>query len=95
MPTNKDIQAARVAAVEQGLNPETLKTYKEWETPTAEDIRLILSIAGLSGAGAGALTGVEGRTVRRWTGGDSTIPYACWALIVSYAGLGNIWVNQY
>ena len=31
------------------------------------------------------------RTVRRWIGEDSAIPYAAWALLCDFAGQGCIW----
>lgn len=63
-----------------------------WEPPTGDEIRQVLKMAGLSGSQAARLTGVrEGRTVRRWTGQDSEIPYSCWAILCHSAGLGIIW----
>ena len=37
------------------------------------------------------LLGVSDRTVRRWIGGDSAIPYAAWALLCDFGNLGQIW----
>ena len=31
------------------------------------------------------------RTIRRWVGEDTPIPYTAWALLCDYAGLGLIW----
>lgn len=90
MPVTKDIQAAREAAAQLGI--VSIAPYSEgWQAPSTDEIRALLALANLSGSKAGALVGVDGRTVRRWTGGNSTIPFACWALLVSFAGLGDIW----
>ncbi|AZS80782.1 transcriptional regulator [Achromobacter spanius] len=63
-----------------------------WEQPTADEVRAALSMAGLTGGQAARLLGIsDGRTVRRWTGGDSHIPYAAWAMLCHAAGLGIIW----
>lgn len=63
-----------------------------WEAPTGDEIRQVLKKAGLSGVQAAKLTGVkEGRTVRRWTGEESEIPYSCWAILCEVAGFGMIW----
>lgn len=51
-------------------------------TPTPEQIRKLLKAAGLSGSRAGALVGVDGRTVRRWTGGQTPMPSAAWELLL-------------
>ena len=31
------------------------------------------------------------RTIRRWIGEDTPIPYAAWAILCDQAGLGVIW----
>ncbi|EEJ5117673.1 TPA: hypothetical protein N2G45_002873 [Salmonella enterica] len=83
-------EVLRNAILAKGLNPETLKPSFEWTQATADDVRLMLSICELSGSQAGSLVGVDGRTIRKWTGGDSSIPFAAWALFVEEAGLGKI-----
>lgn len=65
-----------------------------WEQPTGEEVREILRLAHLTGGKAAKALGlgVKGdRTVRRWIGEDSAIPYAAWALLCNFAGLGCIW----
>jgi hypothetical protein len=65
-----------------------------WEQPTGEEVREVLRIAELSGSRAAKALGLGekgDRTVRRWIGEDSTIPYAAWALLCDLAGLGSIW----
>ena len=67
----------------------------EWEQPTPDEVREVLRLANLSGSEAARYVGItEGRTIRRWTGGDSAIPYACWALLCHAAGLGLIWFAE-
>lgn len=48
----------------------------EYRPPTADEFRLLLSRWELTGAAAGDLVGVKGRQIRRYTGGDTTVPYA-------------------
>ena len=45
-----------------------------------ERLRALLAVHELSGAQAGALIGVDGRTFRRWTAakGGSMMPYSAW-----------------
>lgn len=63
-----------------------------WEQPTADEVRAVLALASLTGSRAAALVGVvDGRTVRRWTGGAVPIPFSAWALLCDVAGLGQIW----
>ncbi|CDL30085.1 putative transcriptional repressor protein korC [Escherichia coli 5-172-05_S4_C1] len=51
-----------------------------------------MQIAELTGSKAATLTGLkDSRTVRRWVGGDTPIPFSAWAILVEYAGLGKIW----
>lgn len=67
---------------------------RSWEQPTGEEVREVLRAANLTGSQAAKLLGlgVTGdRTVRRWVGEDSAIPYAAWALLCDLAGLGCIW----
>lgn len=75
------------------IRPGTLRPYAEaWIQPNPDEIRAILTKAGLSGSQAAQLLGVEsGRTIRRWTGGQSPIPYTAWAMLCQAAGLGVIW----
>ena len=44
--------------------------------PTGAEARALLKALGLTGAAAGALVGVDSRTVRRWTGGERPMPFA-------------------
>ena len=73
---------------------ECLRPAESWTQPTGEEVREVLRLAGLTGGAAAKRLGlgVKGdRTVRRWIGEDSRIPYAAWALLCDLAGLGQIW----
>ena len=55
---------------------------------------LVGFLAGLTGGKAAKVLGLGpkgDRTIRRWVGEDTPIPYAAWALLCDYAGLGLIW----
>lgn len=75
------------------INQQCLGPYgPHWAQPTAEDVRAIISAAGLTGSKAAHLVGVSSsRTVRKWTGGERLIPYAAWAILCEAAGFGMIW----
>lgn len=45
-------------------------------------LRDFLRERGLTGAEAGGLIGVDGRTIRRWTGGERAMPYSAWYCLV-------------
>jgi len=47
-----------------------------------ERLRELLRERGLSGAAAGALIGVDSRTIRKWTGGERSMPYSAWYCLV-------------
>jgi hypothetical protein len=71
-----------------------LQAAGHWEQPTGEEIREVLRLAGFTGGQAAKALGLGlkgDRTVRRWIGGESSIPYAAWALLCDFAGLGMIW----
>lgn len=79
------------------IRSECLRGAEEWERPTGEEIKEVLRLAGLTGSQAAkalALGTDGGRTVRRWTGAQSPISYANWALLCDYAGLGLIWRGE-
>ena len=60
----------------------------------ADEVREVLRLAGLTGGKAAKVLGLGpkgDRTIRRWVGEDTPIPYAAWALLCDYAGLGLIW----
>jgi len=68
-----------------------------WEPPTGEEVRKVLRLAGFTGGQAAKALGLGAkgdRTVRRWISGDSAIPYAAWALLCDFAGLGSIWKRK-
>lgn len=50
-----------------------------------ERLRAFMSDCGLTGTQAGALIGVDGRTIRRWTGGEREMPYSAWHCLVNRA----------
>lgn len=76
--------------VKESFRPAVLLSFSDgWEKPTAKEVRDLVSVAGLTGSQAGALVGVNGRTVRKWTGGEAAMPYAAWRLMCEYVGLLN------
>lgn len=71
-----------------------LRPAESWTQPTGDEIRQVLRIAGFTGVKAAAALGLGAkgdRTVRRWVSEESAIPYATWALLCAFAGLGPIW----
>lgn len=65
-----------------------------WERPTGDEVKEVLRLAGFTGSMASKALGLGAkgdRTVRRWTGGETAIPYSTWALLCDFAGLGPIW----
>jgi hypothetical protein len=73
---------------------ECLKPADRWTPPTGDEVREVLRVSGLSGSRAARVLGLGlkgDRTVRRWIGEDSPIPYAAWAILCHVAGLGVIW----
>lgn len=74
---------------------ECLKPAGRWSRPTGEEIREVLRLAGFTGALAANSLGLGpngDRTVRRWVSEESEIPYAAWAVLCHFAGLGIIWI---
>lgn len=51
---------------------------------SADELRALLRRGHLTGSAAGAICGVNPRTIRRWIGGDSEIPYSAWSLIQTH-----------
>jgi len=47
-------------------------------TPSPDEFRAFLSEHGLTGAQAGDLVGINGRQIRRYTGGATVVPYSVW-----------------
>lgn len=76
------------------MRPETLLPYAapDYAEPTKEEVREALELGKLTGAAAGRLVGVTDRTVRKWTAGDQTIPYAAWRLLL--IEIGKVTMNQ-
>ena len=76
---------------------ECLRPAERWVQPTSAEIREVLHLAGLTGGQAARILGLGAkgdRTVRRWVGEDSPIPYAAWAILCDLAGIGAIWKGQ-
>ncbi len=53
-------------------------------TTTPADLRAMLRRGNLTGKAAAAIAGVNPRTIRRWIGGDSEVPYSAWRLLEAY-----------
>ena len=58
-----------------------------YQDPTGDEVREALRRAGLTGAAAGELLGVSGRTIRKWIGEERKIPYSAWRLLLMLTGL--------
>lgn len=75
-----------------------------WQQPTPEEIRELLKLIArrkgttmFTGGQAARFLGLGekgDRTVRRWTAGETNIPYAAWAMLCHHAGLGLIWEKE-
>ena len=73
------------------INPAAMLPFynPEYQVPSSDEIRALLKSQGWTGARAAAIVGVDSRTIRRWTGGESPIPYSCWRLLLINAGLAE------
>ncbi|EIL0917531.1 hypothetical protein LK837_004946 [Salmonella enterica] len=73
-----------------------MKTAIEWESPTCTEVREVIRLTGLSGSAVARELGLkDSRNLRNWQmlktpDAKSSIPYAAWALLCFYAGLGMI-----
>jgi hypothetical protein len=80
--------------IDANIRLECLRPAEKWEQPTGDEVREVLRVAGFSGSMAAKVLGLGkkgDRTVRRWIGEETHIPYAAWALLCDFAGLGQIW----
>ena len=84
---------------------ECLRPAVGWVQPTGEEIREVLRLAGSHSEAKTSLTGAKtakvlglgakgDRTVRRWISGESSIPYAAWAILCDLAGFETIWKDH-
>ena len=58
-----------------------------YAAPTSAEFREVTRLLGLTGSEAGRLLGVDGRTIRKWIGGERDVPYSAWRLLLLEAGL--------
>ncbi|EPL60386.1 KorC repressor protein [Stutzerimonas stutzeri B1SMN1] len=100
----KSIQRREIN-VEVNIRFECLRPADDgWQAPTPDEVRELLriiaahkGIAKFTGGMAARFLGLgdQGdRTLRRWTGGATPIPYAAWALLCHEAGFGIIWQRK-
>lgn len=59
----------------------------EWRSPSPDEFRDLVRLAGLSRSAAGRLVGVSPGKVGKWIGGQGEVPYAVWRLLTVYVGL--------
>ncbi|NOH56172.1 helix-turn-helix domain-containing protein [Vibrio coralliilyticus] len=77
------------------IRSETLLSYDAgWEQPLPDEIRNLIKVMNYSGADVGRLVGVSSRTVRKWVGGESPIPFSAWAILVEQATGEKIWATH-
>ena len=72
-----------------------LYTDPEYTPPTPAEVRMLLKDMELTGKRAAEIVGVSsGRTIRKWTGGTTVIPYSAWRLLLLekwfYANAANL-----
>lgn len=59
--------------------------------PTPDQMRAVLSHRDhWTGSIAGKKLGVDARTIRKWIGGETKIPYAAWRLLLALKGIIKI-----
>jgi DNA-binding transcriptional regulator YiaG len=68
-------------------DPHLPFSSNRYRAPTPNEFRDVTQTLGLTGSAIGELLGVNGRTVRKWIGGESQIPYSAWRLLLIHAGL--------
>ncbi len=74
------------------VRPETLVPFDcGWLQPHSDEIKHVLNFMNYSGSKAGKLVGVSSRTIRKWIGGESPIPFAAWAILIESAIGLKIW----
>jgi len=70
------------------VRPSTLEKYDNGFTPpTPDEFREVKRLSGKTGKQIADMLGVDGRTVRKWAGGEREMPYAAWRLFVFSVGL--------
>jgi len=70
------------------LRPTTLRKFSDgYEVPSKYEVRAVVKQSGKTGAMLGDMLGVDGRTIRRWVGGERDMPYAAWRLLIYSVGL--------
>ena len=71
----------KIADYGAGFRPETLLKYDQgWIPPNTDELREAKRKSAKTGAELGTMFGVDGRTIRKWIGGERKIPYAAWRL---------------
>lgn len=74
------------------LTPTTQLPFAEgWAPPSRDELRAVISAAGLDAPGCARFVGVSRKAVNSWTTGAESVPYACWALLCQRAGLPPFW----
>lgn len=77
------------------VRQECLQPADVWTRPMGSEVKEVLESAGFTASQAARSIGLTSkggdRTVRRWISEESPIPYAAWALLCDFAGLGIIW----
>jgi hypothetical protein len=65
-------------------NPTSLRLFTDsaYEAPTPNDLRALMRRIILTGSRVGDLVGAGSRTVRTCTGGERSIPYSAWQLLI-------------
>ncbi len=53
-------------------------------TPTGSDLRALLQRGKLTGSASARIAGVNARTLRRWIGGESAVPYSAYRVIEAH-----------
>ena len=78
----------------KGIRTACLQPATDWARPKGQEVAQAVRLAKLTAKQLAVYLGLGsqgGRTVRRWISEESKIPYASWALLCSFAGLGEIW----
>ena len=73
------------------IRKECLNSFSEWAVPTGDEVKIALRLSGLTAESFSNLIGVEGRTVRRWTCDEVSIPYVSWCILCLEAGASKFW----
>lgn len=82
------------SSIHLDIRGSCFQKFPQWTPPTPNEIRILIEASKMTQKQTSEYIGlkdIDGRAFRRFSSGETTIPYSYWVLLCMYVGIERFW----